>query len=134
MTATQTTPLQTLDLSAIIGRVQDEHNFDADTLTTAETLYRQFLWLHKKYPNKNLVPPRLVDEVWHQHILDSRKYEEDCQSLFGSFMHHHPGLSDADKESGIWEETKTLYAKEFGTDLDALGLDGALCKCHKCQK
>ena len=33
-----------------------------------------------------------VDEVWHAHILLTRRYAEFCQAVRGSFIHHEPEM------------------------------------------
>lgn len=35
-------------------------------------------------------PSNDIDEVWHQHILYTRKYAEDCKRFIGFFLHHEP--------------------------------------------
>jgi len=53
--------------------------------------YICFLMLFWLYPNTNyFVPSKLIDRVWHCHLLDTQKYMKDCQLLFGSYIHHFP--------------------------------------------
>jgi hypothetical protein len=40
------------------------------------------LTLIKLYPTKGIVPRKTMDEFWHQHILDTQAYREDCQAIF----------------------------------------------------
>lgn len=54
--------------------------------------YLLFLGLMHYYPGQPLRPTRDVDTVWHTHILDTRKYREDCTLLFGTFMDHQPEM------------------------------------------
>ena len=35
---------------------------------------------------------RLTDVVWHSHMLFSRMYHEDCDRIFGYYLHHDPDL------------------------------------------
>ena len=43
-----------------------------------------------------------VDEFWHQHILDTRKYRDDCENIFGHYMDHTPGLDpEAQKRADL---------------------------------
>jgi len=125
-----TTPFENLELTCVMARVRAEFSMDTETAERAEKLYRQFLQLHKKHPETELIPSRLVDAVWHQHILDSEKYMNDCHALFGSYLHHRPGLDTAAVLR--WEQTKKLYAQEFNVDIEARGMDMGLCGCHKC--
>lgn len=35
-------------------------------------------------------PPTVVDIFWHMHILFTKKYHQDCQDIFGYYLHHDP--------------------------------------------
>ena len=38
-----------------------------------------------------LVPPSQdVDDFWHQHVLNTKKYALDCKNVLGFFLHHDP--------------------------------------------
>jgi hypothetical protein len=39
------------------------------------------------------MPSQLVDEAWHEFILDSRHYTEFCERAFGEYLHHTPESS-----------------------------------------
>ncbi|MEO0645989.1 MAG: glycine-rich domain-containing protein-like [Cyanobacteria bacterium J06650_10] len=87
--------------------------------TQAIEQYRRFLFLSKHYPNHRIVPSREVDQVWHMHILDTAKYREDCDTLFGKFMDHWPyfGMKDAAEREELNEafsDTQTLMEAHFG--------------------
>lgn len=84
--------------------------------------YLAFLYLADQYPHLQLVPPHDVDQVWHQHILDTQKYAEDCQHLFGQLIHHFPYLGtrgEADQQQRLrsYALTQVLFCKHFGSDL-----------------
>jgi hypothetical protein len=36
------------------------------------------------------MPSRVVDDLWHEFILDTREYHRFCSAAFGSFFHHVP--------------------------------------------
>ncbi|HVQ59720.1 MAG TPA: hypothetical protein VMS60_12505 [Solirubrobacterales bacterium] len=36
------------------------------------------------------MPSRLVDEAWHEFILDSLSYTRFCEGAFGAYLHHTP--------------------------------------------
>jgi len=79
--------------------------------------YRRFLKLNAKYRELRIVPSLLVDEVWHTHILDTRKYAVDCQRIFGYFLHHFPyfGLrGDAAVRDAAFDRAQLVYLNEFG--------------------
>jgi len=56
----------------------------------AEVEYKKFITLKLLYPKVSFVPSKLVDNFWHEHILDTKSYAEDCDTLFGTFIHHYP--------------------------------------------
>jgi hypothetical protein len=51
--------------------------------------------------------------------LDTQKYQEDCERVFGYFLHHFPyfgmrGEEDAENLKHAWAESCALYEKRFG--------------------
>ena len=80
--------------------------------------YKQFLYLSAT-SNTPIVPTRDIDTFWHEHILDTRKYADDCERTFGFFLHHFTyfgmrGEEDAKHAKQAFEATKCLYEAEFG--------------------
>jgi hypothetical protein len=66
------------------------NGWDPARRTAAEAGYRRFLALKYVCPTASLRPSDDVDEIWHQHILNTRQYAKDCSGLFGGFLHHQP--------------------------------------------
>ncbi|WP_448562971.1 hypothetical protein [Trichothermofontia sp.] len=94
--------------------------------------YLQFLFLMYRYPKLTLVPPRAIVPVWQAHILDTRKYYQDCQQLFGclELAHHQACLlppSDTDQQQLIHDfaATCTLFEKHFDANVLTLDQPGA---------
>lgn len=84
--------------------------------------YRLFLKLALRYPGHNLMPLVCADEAWHNHILDTGNYREDCLKLFGEPLDHYPYLGqDSPKDVTEGEraaaETLRLYELEFGVEV-----------------
>ncbi|KAI8920249.1 hypothetical protein DFJ77DRAFT_451876 [Powellomyces hirtus] len=55
--------------------------------------YIRFLYLKatcRDWEARLLCPGPVVDVVWHQHILDTRRYLEDTNALCGHYVHHDP--------------------------------------------
>lgn len=62
-------------------------------------------------------PCNVVDELWHEHILDTKGYADVCHQYGGKFVHHQPGISvhEAGKRMANYAtRLKTL----IGTDED----------------
>lgn len=108
----------------------------------AEIEYKKFLTLKMLYPKVSLVPSKLVDKFWHEHILDTKSYAADCDKLFGRFIHHYPyfGIYGDDDQRSLqtsFERTIALYESHFGKyPTDELYsnkvIEAARCEDHAC--
>lgn len=81
--------------------------------------YKRFLTLLVKYPEETIAPSKDIDKFWHGHILDTMKYAEDCERVFGYFLHHFPyfgmrGEQDAADLRTASERMHAIYESEFG--------------------
>ncbi|WP_018939046.1 MULTISPECIES: hypothetical protein [unclassified Thioalkalivibrio] len=114
--------VQNLDFSGIKNKMRDPHegnNWSESTLEFAEQEYRRFLTLCLLEPHLDVVPSRLVDEFWHNHILDTMAYQDDCQKVFGGYLHHYPylGLGSAAARRDLdaaFSRTVSAYETHFG--------------------
>ncbi len=133
--------LDGLDLSMIKLKLQDEDEglgWSSEQCDTSEKEYKRFLALKRAYPGVEIVPNRVVDSFWHQHILDTMKYAEDCEQVFGYFVHHYPyfgmnGEQDYQDLCDAFEETKALYERHFGESYGADVSMAKRCKAPKCR-
>lgn len=103
----------------------DESRFDA-----AEFEYRRFLALCRSYPDKLIGLSIDADSIWHQHVLNTRRYVDDCNSYFGAYFHHSPIYGELDhKESQ--RQTEELYIEVFGErrtiHVEATCTGGCMC-------
>lgn len=91
-----------------------------------EQQYRRFLALQAALKVERnsftIVPNRLIDEFWHQHILDTQQYIADCEAIFGEYLHHYPyfGMIDA-TDAASWGnaavESDRLWRTIYGEAL-----------------
>ena len=110
-----------LDFSMIKLKLQDADEgpgWTPERCEEVEESYRNFLTLKKAYPDREIVPNRDVDTFWHQHILDTSKYAQDCEDVFGYFLHHYPyfGMQGAEDHANLcaaFDDTAALYAHHF---------------------
>lgn len=127
-----------LDLDPIKIKLMDEREgmgLSREEADLIEVEYKRFLSLMYKYPSKTIVCSTEVDKFWHQHILDTRKYAEECDRIFGFFIHHFPyfgmrGDEDAANLRNCFEESNQLYEKEFGEAPKTLA--SAAGNCNVC--
>ena len=137
-----------LDLSNVKMKLADSDEgpgSDAETIVLMEAEYRKFLALQLMHPGAAIVPCKLVDEMWHRHILDTAAYREDCQAIFGRFLDHLPyfgmrGEEDAQALNDAYVETLLRYREAFGVppaetwiSSDAAKCGRTACKPQKCR-
>lgn len=114
-----------MDFSMIIHKMVHQDGWLLDDALATATFYRNFLYLNKKYSNGILLPPSEdIDEFWHYHILDTQKYVEDCNHIFGFYLHHYPYLVmdhkiNQDGLNDAFASTQKLHVHEFGTPIFA---------------
>lgn len=111
---------QILDLDLEIIKVKLIHksgeNWTKERSDDAEAEYKKFLTLCAKYPTLNIGLTVEADIFWHYHILNTKKYTEDCKTLFGGYMHHDPTLIDDTSPLHIdaAQNFFNLYKENFG--------------------
>ena len=114
--------IQALDLDLIKVKLMgtDEgHGWSREYADRMEVAYKRFLTLLVTHPETTVAPSKEIDKFWHGHILDTMKYAEDCQQVFGYFLHHFPyfglrGADDAAQLSQAGQDMERLYQQEFG--------------------
>src|SRR6266704_2873858 len=119
--------IEALDLDPIKLKLMDPEEGQGWSREYAERMelaYKRFLTLLATHPEETLAAGKDVDKFWHGHILDTLKYAEDCDKVFGCFLHHFPyfgmrGAEDAANLAKAGETTRRLYQREFGQDHDA---------------
>lgn len=117
--------IASIDLEMVKLKLQDKEEglgWDEELCEDAEIEYKRFLHLNKKYPNSTIVPHKIMDLMWHQHILDTRAYHADCEKIFGEYFHHFPyfGIRDETDKMELqtaFEETQKIYLNEFGEEM-----------------
>lgn len=79
-----------IDFTGIKWKLGNSHGWDAERVDRAVEDYRKFLVLAATRPELSLVPGADLDEVWHTHILFTKQYHQDCEAVFGGYLHHAP--------------------------------------------
>ncbi|HEU5114176.1 MAG TPA: hypothetical protein VFT82_00240 [Candidatus Paceibacterota bacterium] len=113
------------------------YGWDEEFASKVLRQYRRFLLL-KATCGKHVIPTNEIDEAWHAHMFDTRKYLDDCIDCFGEILHHFPylgmrGGGDVDRLTEAFEETCQLYESAFNepfgirTELAGSSADAANC-------
>ena len=129
--------IHALDLESVKVRAMDPELGEGWTREYAEGIeqgYRNYLTMLAKYQDhaEDILLSKDVDEFWHTHILQTIKYSEDCESVFGTYLHHNPHVGerkpeDLQKRAALVEETRRLYRQEFG-NADSIAWVGGMAK------
>lgn len=110
-----------LDFTILKHKLGQEKGWSPEHQSEVESLYRRFLALNIVYPERKICPTAPIDEFWHAHILDTRAYQQDCNYLFGTFLHHFPyfgmrGPEDRAALQTAFDESRALFIRHFGID------------------
>lgn len=106
-----------LDLEYVEKKLVNNLGWSSKKAKEGIRRYKNFLLLILKYPKIHFSPTRDIDEVWHNHILFTREYHQDCMKIFGKYLHHSPIKYTGTKEKQILqkagERASELYFQEF---------------------
>lgn len=97
-----------LDLSFINKRLERAGRTPEEADRSVEE-YRRFIAVLAAEPNKILVPTKVADPAWHEHILFMEKYEQDMMRLVGGRVFHYPEVFNCP----VWYEGINNTQKEF---------------------
>jgi hypothetical protein len=110
--------LARVDLSKVMTEVVDENGLSAADAARAEDLYRKYLTLIHKFPGQDFTPSRLIDLVWHAHITHTQQYMNDCDLLFGHYLHHIMIADQPERLEFSRETTSERFEQSFGIPMN----------------
>jgi hypothetical protein len=114
-------------------RLSEKFGWTASFTNDAVNEYYIFLYMHYSYPKVNLVPGKVIDEIWHDHILHTSDYNDFCQIYFGSFFHHAPRDRLSNRVIDI-EPTLELYKVMYDRPAPKVfWLEDEHVKCRTCR-
>lgn len=125
-----------VDFSMQVNKMIEYNKLDKDYVMACMQQYKNFLVLQMVYKDVDFVPNGMIDEAWHQHILDTAKYREDCNMLFGRFLEHYPyfglrGKEDENRWNKASDSSERVYEHHFKTKLYGMS-DQNPCKSRSC--
>ena len=127
----------TESFSPLLTKVSLKNGWDKDYADLVLDEYVKFFYLASLPTRVHLVPSQPVDELWHQHILTTRKYQEDCERLVGKFVHHNPSFTSDERAllPPLFVKMKVAYESNFGGMPDNVWqnkLDECTHRCDEC--
>lgn len=84
-----------MDLTSVRQRAVAHLGWTEDEAVEAEEHYRIFMKAAACLGDP-VSPSRKVDEFWHLHILDTKKYRQDCMEHLGKFIEHNPNVQPSE--------------------------------------
>ncbi|AKK72544.1 hypothetical protein OK18_07800 [Chryseobacterium gallinarum] len=97
-------------------KLAKEENWSRDFTAKAIEEYKKFVYLCCILPN-GASPSKIVDKVWHMHLIYTQNYWEDfCPNILKRNLHHHPskgGVEDQSKHRNWFIYTLKAYQQIF---------------------
>jgi hypothetical protein len=126
-----------LDFTMLRQKLIEENGWTSEFCDDVESLYRKFLALNARYPDRKICPTGPIDTFWHSHILDTRAYARDCELVFGNFLHHFPyfGMRGPEDQLALQEAFRSsveMFILHFGVDPTAGDIQARSCSSQRC--
>ena len=104
---------------AAVARLARDNAWTTDFTLRAIEEYRRFLYL-AAFSATPLSPCKVVDQVWHFHILDMANYERAMIGIFGRQLYHRPSFDTASgpqlRMDAQFQQTIDAYREAFGEE------------------
>lgn len=107
---------------AFASKVARKHGWTPRFARHAIHEYKKFVYLGVT-DSVRVTPSKVIDVVWHEHLLFSRPYREFCDRVLERDFDHHPELIPADDQTEVfnfqYEATLDAYEREFNVTAPA---------------
>ena len=134
--------VKALDLDAVVAVLVKKDGYSPTKAAELAEEYRKYLALVSI--GLSPVPSKKVDDAWHAHILNTKKYQADTRALLGHFLHHEPanllleqqGLKEQKSSmDNMFLRTKMQLCDYYGRVDEAAWSkeDVALCASRSCK-
>lgn len=104
---------------AFADKISRKHQWSSSFALFAIHEYKKFVYLGV-ISNFQVTPSKVIDVVWHEHLLFTKPYREFCENIIQYNFDHHPELIPIDEQTELFAEqyvkTLLLYRTEFGKD------------------
>jgi hypothetical protein len=104
---------------AFATKIARKHNLNNRFALNAVSEYKKFVYLGI-VSDFNVTPSKIIDIVWHEHLLFSKAYREFCSTIIEYTFDHNPELMPMTDQTGQFSaqylDTLALYKTEFGIE------------------
>jgi hypothetical protein len=101
---------------AFASKIGKKHDWDIGFTLRAVREYKKFVYLGVT-ANFHVTPSKIIDVIWHEHILFSKAYREFCNEVIAYDFDHFPELIPLDEQTSQfvaqYNDTLELYRLEF---------------------
>ncbi len=103
---------------AFASKIAKKLGWTNDFARRAIKEYKRFVYLG--VISKSVTPSKVIDQVWHEHVLFTKGYRDFCENVIEHDFDHYPEIITLEDQIDLFDETyhKTmnLYKQEFGVD------------------
>ena len=103
---------------AFATKVSKKTGWDLDFTLRAIDEYKKFVFLGVT-ADFFVTPPKVIDQVWHEHLLFTRGYREFCRSVLRHDLDHNPELVATGDQTAVfhaqYDATLERSEAEFNT-------------------
>lgn len=103
------------DIAAVVRRRND---WSAARTSLGVLWYRRYLWASYKHGVRPVFAIiQEADEIWHGHIVYTKRYRADCKRIFGRYLDHTPYHGRTTKQmKSAFDGAVTWFKKEYPDD------------------
>lgn len=118
-------------------RVSSDEEISSSEIDLIEQEFKRFLSLPLLFPTAQypFVPSGKVDAMWHKFILDTKRYREFCDNVYGEYLDHTPqdtlGATIATNKA-MYFFTKECLKEAYGGWIPAIWGVSAHCDTVQC--
>ena len=103
-------------LHAFASKIARKHHWSHRFTVRAINEYKKFVFLGIT-SDAPVTPSRVIDTVWHEHLLFSRAYRDFCRTVLEREFDHNPELLPMDEQTTAFQSqfdaTCDAYEREF---------------------
>jgi hypothetical protein len=104
---------------AFADKIARKHDWKKQFALKAIHEYKKFIYIGI-ISDFSVTPSKVIDIVWHEHLLFTKAYREFCDEIIHYNFEHHPELITLDEQTEQFAmqyvQTLQLYRYEFGYD------------------
>lgn len=101
---------------AFAAKIARKHKWTTRQALRAIDEYKKFVYLGL-VSDSPVTPPKIIDTVWHEHLLFSKGYREFCSDVLQRDFDHNPELVPQETQTDVfaaqYDATLALYNREF---------------------